>query len=125
MLSAFSAAALVSCVQAAPSLVGKRLVLELPSGEERCYDFSQNHEQRRTVENHDSYHSFDAGKGEFYEESRVLGTTVRGGYGYTRWRLDFATPTTGTATLVKKHPRVRTLRVGVTVPFKTETLPES
>ena len=112
-----SAAALVSSVHAAPSLMGKKLVLELSSGE-RSFDFPQNHELRRTVDNVVYYHRYDADSGEFYEESRRQGDKVRGGYGYSHWRLDFSTPTAGTATLVKKHVKsLRSMRVGDAVPF--------
>lgn len=118
-----SAAALVSSVHAAPSLMGKKLVLELSSGE-RSFDFPQNHELRRTVDNVVYYHRYDADSGEFYEESRRQGDKVRGGYGYSHWRLDFSTPTAGTATLVKKHVKsLRSMRVGDAVPFRIKALP--
>ena len=118
-----SAAALVSSVHAAPSLMGKKLVLELSSGE-RSFDFPQNHELRRTVDNVVYYHRYDADSGEFYEESRRQGDKVRGGYGYSHWRLDFSTPTAGTATLVKKHVKsLRFMRVGDAVPFRIKALP--
>ena len=116
------AAALVSCGHAAPSLTGKKLVLELSYGE-RSFDFPQNHELRRTVENVVYYHRYDADSGELYEESRRTGDKVQDGYGYTHWRLDFSTPSAGTATLIKKHVRTRSsVRVGDSVPFKTESL---
>ena len=118
-----SAAAMVSSVHAAPSLTGKKLVLELSCGE-RSFDFPQNHELRRTVDNVVYYHRYDADSGEFYEESRRQGDKVRGGYGYTHWRLDFSTPSAGTATLIKKHVRTRSsVRVGDVVPFRIKALP--
>ena len=72
-------------------------------------------------------YNYTPGTREFYEESRVTHPTlpVRDGYGYSRWRLDFATADTGTATLIDKHPFcLRKYRIGAGVPFHLKPCPQ-
>jgi hypothetical protein len=128
--------ALVSCadVQQAPDLIGKSLILETDRAQN--YDFITSHEVRRTRErrpsgngilSRETTHLFNPVTGEFYEETSITHTEhpVPDGYAYTRWQLNFTAPDKGTATLIKKHPRaLRSHKIGYTVPFRTEKLPE-
>ena len=123
----FTALVMAGCVQQSSVLAGKRLEL---GGEH--YDFADGDEVSYTLRHPGSalytrYHrSYQPSTGEFYEESRVCSDSgcVRDGYGYTRWHLQFHTPTTGTATLVGHHvfypPPVPK---GQSVPFRITDIP--
>lgn len=138
--------ACVSCqTDRTPSpLKGKILVLEhttksmefrFPDSEQvcrkkrrlRCTDELTEHERVYPVASTEISYNYTPETHEFYEESRVTHPTlpVRDGYGYSRWRLDFATADTGTATLIDKHPFcLRGLRIGTDVPFHLNPCPQ-
>lgn len=113
--------ALVGCAQNTSVFGGKKLVLEIPDspmsfefphGDEYCLTRGENTELPFR-----SYHCYDASKREFYEESNIL--NVNDGCGASLWRLDFTTPATGKATLIRKHPwSFRDKKIGYTVPFR-------
>lgn len=117
--------ALVGCAQKTSVFGGKKLVLEIPDspmsfefpqGDEYCLTRGENTEHPFR-----SYHCYDAAKQEFYEESKIL--NVHDGCGSSLWHLNFTTPTTGKATLIRKHPwSFRTKNIGYTVPFRVAPL---
>ena len=123
----FVALAAAGCVQQSSVLAGKRLTLN-----NKHYYFVAGDAVSYTLRHEGSplytryHHSYQPSTGEFYEESRVCSDSgcVHDGYGYTRWHLQFHTPTTGTATLVEHHvfypPPVPK---GQSVPFRITDIP--
>lgn len=123
-----SVVALSGCVQAPSVMGGKRLVLEFEDSH-IGYDFPQGDEYSMTTQldparPHRVYHRYDAGTQVFYEMSETL--NVNDGRGESHWRLDFSTPTTGKATLLRKHPwAFRGKNPGFTVPFRVIPLSDA
>lgn len=116
---------LTGCATAPSVLGGKKLVLEFadspisydfPEGDEYSMIWGEKSEHPRRV-----YHRYNASTQEFYEMSEIL--NVVDGRGESHWRLDFTTPTTGTATLIQKHPwAFQGKHIGFTVPFRLSPL---
>ena len=134
-LAALGACPLCAAEPASPSLVGKVLVLKIKDAEQR-YAFPDSHVVRKTLPLSsftegtnrwkESYYVYSPETAEFYEENRINSTSgmVRDGYGYSRWKLQFNTASTGTATLITKHHfSLRRHKVGLSVPFRVEPLP--
>ena len=136
-LAAVGACPLCAAEPASPSLVGKVLVLKIKDAEKR-YAFSDSHVVRKSSRFtpltdgterqiwQEIYYVYSPETAEFYEENRINSTSgkVRDGYGYSRWKLQFNTASSGTAMLITKHHfSLRRHKVGLSVPFRVEPLP--
>ena len=134
-----AAMGLNSCLQMPESafLSGKALVLRLDDTEMR-FEFADSDVVRKSSRFtpltdgterqiwQEIYYVYSPEKAEFYEESRINSASgqVHDGYGYSRWHLQFNTASTGTATLIDKHPfAYQGHKVGLSVPFRVEPLP--
>lgn len=119
---------LPGCASAPSVFGGKKLVLEF-EGAPISYDFPEGDEYcmtrgEDTEHPHRVYRRYDASTQEFYEMSEIL--NVADGRGESHWRLDFTTPTTGKATLIRKHPwSFRSKNIGFSVPFKVVPLSDA
>lgn len=119
---------LPGCASAPSVFGGKKLVLEF-EGAPISYDFPEGDEYcmtrgEDTEHPHRVYRRYDASTQEFYEMSEIL--NVNDGRGESHWRLDFTTPTTGKATLIRKHPwSFRSKNIGFSVPFKVVPLSDA
>ena len=136
-LAAVEACSLSAAETAAPPLVGKVLVLKIKDTEQ-SYAFTDSHVVRKTCPLSsftngtklqvwkEIYYVYSPETADFYEETRVNSTSrmVRDGYGYSRWKLQFNTASSGTATLITKHHfSLRGHKVGLSIPFRVEPLP--
>ncbi len=115
----------VGCAQPQSVLGGKKLILEFTDST-ISFNFPQGDEYSMTrgadsAHPHRFYHRYNAKTQEFYEMSELLNVTD--GRGESLWHLDFTTPTTGKATLLKKHPwAFQGKNIGFSVPFRIAPL---
>lgn len=114
-------------------LVGRCLVLQLTGADgtisEKRYPFPNAlahsyFEPTASGGTREIKYEYTPATSEFHEESRTMkpdGTPAVDGAGESTWLLQFSSPSEGTATLRKKHPRAwPSMRPGQSVPFRFE-----